>query len=155
MFSFEIDTRGVIKALEKVKRGLEAQVNKEIAGAAMRATTKAKMRLQPESWDSKKTVREITAVRQSINYNVDTSEHSAQIFAGNVSGDNIAAYLEFGTGPYAARYVPKLKPEFQALARTFYVNGKGRLSEHPFLIPAFESEGVRLVERLKNLKVSW
>lgn len=155
MLKIDVNTKGVISALEKLKKNLAKELNKELAGAALRTTTKAKMRLQPESHDSRKTVKEITAVRQSINYNIDTTNHTAQVFAGNVSKDNIAAYLEFGTGLYAARYVPKLDAEYQKLAMTFYVNGKGRLSEHPFLIPAFEEEKVRLVERLKGLKAGW
>ena len=62
-----------------------------------------------------------------------------------------AAYVEFGTGPYAARYVPSLEPGWQALARTFYVNGKGRMPAQPFFHPAFEKNRLLLLDDLRDL----
>lgn len=64
-----------------------------------------------------------------------------------------AAYVEFGTGRFAAAYVPQLPPEWQALALTFYVNGKGRLPAHPFLYPAFNKAKDKLLEDIKNIKL--
>lgn len=62
-----------------------------------------------------------------------------------------AAYVEFGTGPFAARYVPKLPEEVQKYAKTFYVNGLGTTPEQPYLVPAALKEFPALVERIKKL----
>lgn len=52
------------------------------------------------------------------------------------AGVDYAAYVEFGTGPYAAKYVPSLEPEWQAIAKEYYVNGQGRMPARPYLHPA-------------------
>lgn len=142
-------------AIDKTQKGLVKKANDLIAGAALRTVGIAKMRLQPHPEDSRKLSVDIAAVRQSINFLHDKTKLSASVFAGNVTGENIAAYLEFGTGVYAARYVRSLPPDFRTLAMTFYVNGRGRLKEHPYLIPAYLQEGKRLSERLKGLKIDW
>jgi len=142
-------------ALRKVERRLEKKANTLIAGAAMRTSSIAKMRLQPLPSDSRELAIDIAAVRQSINFTHDPVAMSAGVFAGNVSGDHMAAYLEFGTGRYAARYVPGLPVEFRRLAMTFYVNGKGRMKEHPYLIPAYLQEAQRLNGKLRGLRISW
>lgn len=147
---------GKVKAaMKKVERDLKKDANRLIAGAALRTETVAKQRLQPHAEDSREQAVEIAAIRQSINHSHNPSALEATVYAGNVADDHLAAYYEFGTGRYAARYVPGLPPGWQALARTFYKNGKGRLREHPYLYPAWKQEGGRLSEKLKNLKVSW
>jgi len=62
-----------------------------------------------------------------------------------------AAYVEFGTGRFAALYVPSIEPEWQAYARTFYINGQGRLPASPYLYPAFEKNRIQLIKNLKRL----
>lgn len=64
---------------------------------------------------------------------------------------NYAAYIEFGTGPFAARYVPSLEPEWQAFARQFYINGKGLTPAQPFFYPAFEKNRKQLLDDLGDL----
>jgi len=145
----------VIAALGKIEKKLANQANKEIAGAALRTVAVAKNRLQPLPGDSREMAVDIAAIRQSINFTHDTVKKEASVFAGNVKDDHLAAYYEFGTGKYAGRYVRTLPEPFQRLAMRFYVNGKGRLPEHPYLIPAYIQESQRLSDRLKNLKVSW
>ena len=60
-----------------------------------------------------------------------------------------AAYIEFGTGLFAAAYVPSLPPSLQEYAMTFFVNGKGRIPARPYLFPAIEANTVLLMQRLK------
>ena len=62
-----------------------------------------------------------------------------------------AAYVEFGTGRFAAAEVAKLPPEWQEYARTYYVNGKGRLPAQPFFYPAYEENRLQLIKNLKEL----
>lgn len=59
-----------------------------------------------------------------------------------------AAYMEFGTGPYAAKYVTSLEPEWQSLAQQFKGNGEGRIPAHPFLYPAITRNYPLIAEKL-------
>lgn len=147
---------GKVKAaMDRVKKEVRNDANKLIAGAALRTETVAKQRLQPHGEDSREQAFEIAAVRQSINHSHDPATLSATVYAGNVSGDHLAAYYEFGTGNYARIYLAKVAGWWQAVARTFFKTGDGRLREHPYLYPAFMQESRRLLDKLKNLKVSW
>lgn len=62
---------------------------------------------------------------------------------------NMPVYLEFGTGLYAANYVPSLPKEWQETARRYYINGKGTTKVHSFLYPAWNTEGNRYIDRVK------
>ena len=70
---------------------------------------------------------------------------------GVQSENNLAIYVEFGTGEDAASYVPTLPKEIQDYARLFYVNGKGRILHQPFLIPAFRKESPIFISELKKI----
>lgn len=67
-----------------------------------------------------------------------------------VSAYFYSAYLEFGTGIFAAEYVTTLPLDIQEYAMTFYVNGQGRIRPHPFLFPAIFTLEKPLVSRLKQ-----
>lgn len=64
---------------------------------------------------------------------------------------NYAAYVEFGTGPFAAQYVKTLPEEIQKYAMTFYVNGKGQMPARPFLFPAFFKNTAGIEKDLKKI----
>lgn len=64
---------------------------------------------------------------------------------------NMPVYLEFGTGLYAAGYVPSLPKEWQDAARKYYINGKGTTKVHSFLFPAWNSGSSRFVEKVKEV----
>lgn len=49
---------------------------------------------------------------------------------------NYAAYVEFGTGPYAARQVGQYDEEWQNFAAQFKTGNAGRMPAQPFLYPA-------------------
>lgn len=66
-----------------------------------------------------------------------------------VNAGVIGAYTEFGTGQSAAELVPTLEEQWQDLARTFYINGQGRLRAAPFLYPNWQRYTVGLQDRLK------
>lgn len=53
-----------------------------------------------------------------------------------IGGDNLSAYVEFGTGEFAAAYLAGMPVEVAEEARQFYVNGKGRIPAQPFFFPA-------------------
>ena len=59
-----------------------------------------------------------------------------------------APYVEFGTGPYAAAYVPTLPAEVQAYAMQFFVNGLGHMPAAPFMFPNVIRQVPILTERI-------
>jgi hypothetical protein len=68
-----------------------------------------------------------------------------------VAHKDYAAYVEFGTGPYAATYLPSIEPEWRAIARQFFVNGKGRMPAQPYLHPAFAKNLIELEKKLTSI----
>jgi hypothetical protein len=129
-----------------------ALVNKELAGTALRTVGIARERLQPLEGDDAELTADITAVRASINFSHDKENLTASVFAGNTQKDHFAAYLEFGTGEHARKYLETIPIEYTFLAWQFFVNGEGTMKEHPFLIPTYIEQGKRLVEKLKGLR---
>lgn len=55
-----------------------------------------------------------------------------------VAGVDYAAYLEFGTGDYAATYVKSIEPEWEKLAAQFIKTGNGKIKERPYLYPSYK-----------------
>ncbi len=54
-----------------------------------------------------------------------------------IGGDELSAYLEFGTGVFAEAYTSTLPPEIaQEAFDLFYVNGKGTTYQQPYFFPA-------------------
>lgn len=68
----------------------------------------------------------------------------------SVNVDN-AAYIEFGTGNFAASYLSGMPQWVQDYAWQFFVNGKGWLPESPFLIPAFLKNWDILIQDIKDV----
>ena len=66
------------------------------------------------------------------------------------SGDNMPAYIEFGTGRYFPQYPGKEK-EWQALAKEYYVNGRGWMKPSPYFYPSVTSGIVSLVNNIKQI----
>ena len=152
----ELDgVKSLMSALNKVDRRIEKHANDLILKSAVRTAGIAKRRLQPLSEDSRELAVDIGAVRQSINFDFDPANHSASVFAGNVQDDHMAAYLAFGTGKYAKKFVSTLPEPFQRMAMRFWKNGKGTIRVHDYFVGTYMQEGQRLKDKLKNLKVSW
>lgn len=88
-------------------------------------------------------------IKQLIDKKVSNNGYAAEI--GVVGSNLIPIYVEFGTGQSAASYVPTLPKEIQEVARTYYINGKGRIIKQPYLIPAYLKESPQFVENLKKI----
>lgn len=79
-------------------------------------------------------------------FRLEIGELRAEIW----SDDVLAAYIEFGTGPFAAAYLGGKPTEMTEEAIKFYVNGQGNLPASPYLFPAFykyRDEMVRQMDR--------
>jgi HK97 gp10 family phage protein len=78
--------------------------------------------------------------------------HDFEKLSGTISvNKDYAAYVEFGTGPFASQYVPSLPQEWQDYAAKFYVNGQGHTPAQPFLFPAIENQKALLKKDLEHL----
>jgi hypothetical protein len=62
-----------------------------------------------------------------------------------------AAYVEFGTGPYAESYVPSLDPEWQEYAATFKKATPGHTKQQPFFYPSINKIFPIMIERMKKV----
>lgn len=97
-----------------------------------------------------------TGINQFIGSSIDKGGLGGSVFI-EAGASELAAYLEFGTGVSAAGYVPTLDPEFQAIAQRYYINGKGTLIKHPFLLPAWfqyqPTVGPAIKKVLENIKI--
>ena len=72
-----------------------------------------------------------------------------------IASGPLAAYREFGTGlaekPYDADTITsKLPEEWDNYAWSFRVNEKGTLKGSPYLFPAYESERLELIKKIKQ-----
>lgn len=91
-----------------------------------------------------------TGINQYIFSSIKNSGYTGEI--GIESGASLLSlYLEFGTGSSAAGYVPTLDPEFQTIARRYYISGKGTLIAHPFLLPAYFQHAPKLIDKIRKI----
>ena len=89
-----------------------------------------------------------TPVNLGVLRNTIFNDYAAGRTTITVAAD-YAAYVEFGTGEFAASYVSSLPKELQEYAITFFKTGKGRLPARPFLFPAYFKNLGLLKARLK------
>lgn len=139
-------------ALNNFGKSFQDQVNKVLLETAMTTKAIAQMRCQPTAEDDAELAADIRAVAGSINFEHDKEKLTATVFAGNTQKDHFAAYVEFGTGPHAERYLRTIPVEYTFLAWQFFVNGKGTMREHPYLIPTYLEQGPKFIERLKGIR---
>lgn len=97
-------------------------------------------RLAPGPGDQLKTTygfqRNETGINQYLFQEISPDGFTG-IIGIEAGASDLAVFIEFGTGVSASSYVPTLPPEWQAFAMRYYVNGRGTLIKHPFLLPAF------------------
>lgn len=139
-------------SLNNFGKNFKEQVNKVLVETAMTTKGIAQIRCQPLPEDDAELAADIAAVKMSINFEHDKEKLTASVYAGNTQKDHFAAYLEFGTGEHAARYLRTIPIEYTFLAWNFFVNGEGTMREHPFLIPTYLEQGPKFIEKLKGLR---
>lgn len=66
-------------------------------------------------------------------FRLEIGQLRAEIYSNN----ELAAYIEFGTGDFAAQYLGGQPQEVRDEAIKFYVNGQGRIPASPYLFPVF------------------
>jgi hypothetical protein len=122
--ALNIEITGVKEAFAKVKSNFNKiadEIDMEMGDGIERIVTQAKT-LVPANF---------SRLRSSL-YTTKLGKFNYE-FGSNV---NYAAYVEFGTGKYAATYVPSLEPEWQRFALTYKTPNPGRLESNPYLYPS-------------------
>lgn len=61
-----------------------------------------------------------------------------------------AAWHEFGTGNYAAIYLPSTPQWVRDWARQYFINGQGRTPAHPALYPCFKRHTQDIDKKMAN-----
>jgi len=119
-----IEITGVKEAFNKIKtnfKNASDEIDMEMGDGIERIITQAKT-LLPAQYGR---------LRSSLNV-IKISKFNYK-YGSNV---NYAAYVEFGTGKYAAEYVPSIDKEWQKLALSYKTTGKGTLPKSPYLYPS-------------------
>ena len=122
--ALNIEITGVKEAFDKVKANfnkISDEIDMEMGDGILKIVTQAKT-LVPANFSRLRTSLYVNKLGK-FNYE----------FGSNV---NYAAYVEFGTGKYAATYVPTLEPEFQRFALTYKTSNPGNLISSPYLYPS-------------------
>ena len=136
---------------EKVKDSVE-QVTIDIEREAMRKAPASKKPIKTKYGFQKNT----TGINQYIYSKIKNNGFTGEVGV-EAGASKMAAYLEFGTGSSAAVYVPSLPVEWQQIARTYYINGKGTILAQPFLLPSYFEKAPNLNKKiraiLKNTKL--
>lgn len=87
-----------------------------------------------------------TGVRSSFNIEISKGGYLVSLYSDN----ELAAYIEFGTGRFAERYLSGKPQELRDEAIKFYVNGEGTLPARPYLFPAFYKYRDELIMTLER-----
>lgn len=66
------------------------------------------------------------------------------------AGDELSAYVEFGTGQNAEVFLAGKPEEQVAEAKKFFVNGEGTLQAHPFFFPAIYQHRDEIIVELEK-----
>lgn len=122
--ALNIEITGVKEAFDKVKANfnkISDEIDMEMGDGILKIVTQAKT-LVPANFSRLRTSLYVNKLGK-FNYE----------FGSNV---NYAAYVEFGTGKYAATYVPTIEPEFQRFALTYKTSNPGNLISSPYLYPS-------------------
>lgn len=70
--------------------------------------------------------------------------------AGGEDENKMSAYVNFGTGDDASKYLPSLSIYWQDMARKYYIDGKGRIVHNPYFTNAvfkFEDQAISIVKK--------
>lgn len=155
-FNISADRLNISKAIKKLQEAhdeLLYEIDAEFAASSVEIVQEAKQNLANASVVANNKDYRGVDIGNLRNKVTQKKSESAEYTYEIVAQTNYAAYVEFGTGPYAASYVPSLEDEWQDIARQF----KGKRSAgqgvpaRPFMYPAVQKIEPLLLERLKKI----
>jgi hypothetical protein len=116
--------KDMLNVLKKDITEKTALIDAEIGAYGELMATSAKNKVASASIDTGRLANSISLKKeQFLSYNL-------------VAQTDYAAYIEFGTGKFAASYVPSLEEEWQKIAESFKKSGKGRMPSRPYMRPS-------------------
>ena len=146
-----IKITGVESTLATLKdkyNSLSQEVDREMAASTEQMATTAKSLFPGGNAAIKGETQIYAEIRASIRTEKNR-QFSYSLVAGK-SGDDMPAYIEFGTGRYFPKYPGKEK-EWQKLAKEYYKNGKGWMYPSPYFYPSVTGGIVSLVNNIKQI----
>ena len=126
----------LFKDLDKYAKDVIQELDAEMAAGVQDMATEAK-RLAP--------------VDDSTLKNSIIAEKDKELAYNLKANARYAAYVEFGTGPYAERYVPSLDQEWQEYAIDFKKTNPGHTPQKPFFYPSVNKFFPLMIERMKKV----
>ena len=141
--AFTVQIQGLDKLLTKVKtlpKEIQVEISSELELSAQNIVEKAKLRVPKDFGGGGGLVSKIGS-------NKTGKPMTYEIFADQ----SYAPYVEFGTGRFVFQNQPWVDAELMAYARTFYVNGKGKLPPQPYFFNSFFEEKPVLIKNLKKV----
>lgn len=82
------------------------------------------------------------SIKSTFNY--EKEKNRAYIYTDN----DMAAYIEFGTGKFAEKYLANKPKEMVDEAMKFFINGEGTMPARPYLFKAFNKYKERLPKEI-------
>lgn len=123
MCAFKVKIKGLQNLLAKAEKDIDRIIKEVLLSSANSILQDALSRLPANSG----------AIRSSFAIAVTDNGYTVTIF----SDEEVAAYIEFGTGDFAKAYLAGKPAEVVAEAIKFFVNGKGKMPAQPYLFPAY------------------
>ena len=136
--NFTIEIKGVKECFDKIKTNFNKAIDEcdmEMANGVEKIVLDAKNNLSADYGVLRSSLNVIKVAKLNYKYG---------------SSINYAAYVEFGTGKYAAEYVPTIDKDWQILAQTYKTTGNGRLPTNKYLYPATITGQEQILKKLKE-----
>jgi hypothetical protein len=135
----KIHISGIEETLSKLKKStdkIKNEIDAEMGASVELMATNAKRKLPAQYGPLRASIstRKLSNFRYLLSANKD-----------------YAPYIEFGTGDFAATYVPSLEKEWQKLAEQFIKNKQGTTPQTPYFYPSV-TEGYKwLYAKIKSI----
>lgn len=129
--------------LNKVYRGLKTK------GEAFARDVKAELLIRATQIDKDATQYAPDGIK--IKRIPEDDGFTQLVSAAHNTNPKLAAYMEFGTGDYAAYFLSTNPQYIKDLARQYYVNGQGRLPSMPYITPSYIRERKKFLENVKKI----
>lgn len=135
------DINKVINAFAEKNMQYRDDLQKAIDISALNIESNAKINVR--NYKMNRTARLLAGIQRR--------DSPKDLTADVVSSANYSAYVEFGTGMFAKRYLADKPNWLKEYAWTFKRPRDGYRPARPFLFPAWESERPKFLERLKRV----
>ncbi|MDM1294314.1 hypothetical protein HX021_08380 [Sphingobacterium sp. N143] len=134
----------VTKDLKQYQTGVIIKIRKLVIDSLTRIEIMAQRSLNTHSYQSGESLNFIV-VQKKI------SEGGLQGEVGVMGSDPLPAYIEFGTGLFAADILAPYPQWIKDIAMTFYVNGQGTLQGKPYLYNNFLIVKIEFEKKLQEI----